>query len=221
MNILVQPIEAFYEFIRLSIIGVITQDPNISYGLAIIVLTIIVRLLLLPLTIKQTKSMSKMTEIQPELKKLQDKYKNDPQRLNQETMKLYKEHGANPMSGCLPLLVQMPIIIALFTVFRELDGIAGVGFILTPWIKSLEAPDPYYILPVASAILTFLSMKLSSAGTGNAQMGTMNIVMTGFILYVSLKFSAALLLYWVINNLVQLLQTFIIKKMKKSEPTKA
>jgi len=221
MNILVQPIEAFFEFIRVSIIGMITNDPNISYGLAIIVLTIIVRLLLLPLTLKQTKSMSKMTEIQPELKKLQDKYKNDPQRLNQETMKLYKEHGANPMSGCLPLLIQMPIIIALFTVFRELQGIENVGFVLTPWIKSLAVPDPYFILPVASAVLTFLSMKLSSAGTGNAQMGTMNIVMTAFILYVSLKFSAALLLYWVINNLIQLLQTFIIKKMKKSEPTKA
>ncbi|MCM1992354.1 membrane protein insertase YidC [Oceanirhabdus seepicola] len=220
MNILVQPIEAFFEFIRTSI-EIMIPNPNISYGLAIIVLTIIVRLLLLPLTLKQTKSMSKMTEIQPELKKLQDKYKNDPQRLNQETMKLYKENGANPMSGCLPLLIQMPIIIALFTVFRELQGIENVGFVLTPWIESLALPDPYFILPVMSAILTFLSMKLSSAGTGNAQMGTMNIVMTAFILYVSLKFSAALLLYWVINNLIQLLQTFIIKKMKKSEPTKA
>ncbi len=220
MNILVQPIEAFFEFIRTSI-EIVIKNPNISYGLAIIVLTVIVRLLLLPLTLKQTKSMSKMTEIQPELKKLQDKYKNDPQRLNQETMKMYKEHGANPMSGCLPLLIQMPIIIALFTVFRELQGIENVGFVLTPWIKSLAVPDPYFILPVVSAALTFISMKLSSAGTGNAQMGTMNIVMTGFILYVSLKFSAALLLYWVINNLIQLLQTFIIKKMKKTEPTKA
>jgi YidC/Oxa1 family membrane protein insertase len=109
-----------------------------SFGLAIILLTLVVRALLLPLSIKQTKSMREMQVIQPEVKKIQQKYKNDRQKLNEETMKLYKEHGVNPFGGCLPLLMQMPLFIALYQVVRlnlqymgyEVSETAASGFVL-------------------------------------------------------------------------------------------
>lgn len=224
MNILVGPIESFYEFIRMGIESVV-QNPNISYGLAIIALTIIVKLCLLPLTIKQIKSMNKAQAIQPELKKLQERYKNDPNRLNQEMMKLYKENDANPMSSCLPMLIQMPILFALFTVFREIPGLEGVSFVLTPWVKSLAGPDPLYILPVLSAGLMWVSMKFSSANAGasaqSSQMNMMNTVMTVMIFVMSIRFSSALLLYWVASNIIQLVQTYALRNLRNSDPVKS
>ena len=104
--------------------------------------------------LKQIKSQAKMQEFQPEIKKLQDKYKNDPQKLNMEIMKLYKDNKINPMSGCLPLLIQMPILFALYYVFQNITGIEGASFL---WISNLFAKDPYYILPILSGLTTYLS----------------------------------------------------------------
>lgn len=217
MDFLSKPIEQFYEFLRLSIEGM-GLGAEWSYGLAIVILTLIIKILLLPLAIKQIKSMNKTQEIQPLVKKLQEKYKNDPQKLNQETMKLYKEHNANPMASCLPMFIQMPILFAMFAVLRDIQGIEGIGFVPLFWIKDLSAADPYFVLPVLSAGLTFLSMKISSQGTGNNQMASMNIFMTVFILWVSIKFSSALLIYWVSSNIIQLIQTLALKNLKKTEP---
>ncbi|HSN57922.1 MAG TPA: membrane protein insertase YidC, partial [Clostridiaceae bacterium] len=108
--------EAFVQFFNLihTFVNGFVSDKGISYGLAIILVTIIIRIVILPLTIKQTKSSLVMSEIQPEVKKVQDKYKSDPQKAQAEVMKLYKEKGASPFSGCLPMLIQWPIFIALY-----------------------------------------------------------------------------------------------------------
>lgn len=108
-----------------------------NYGVAIILLTVLIKILLLPFNYMQINSVKKMQEIAPEQKKLQQKYKNNPDKLNEELMKLYKENNINPMGGCLPLLIQFPFIIALFRVFQTYD-FGGAGFL---WIKDLSLPD--------------------------------------------------------------------------------
>ncbi|MBU5592410.1 membrane protein insertase YidC [Clostridium sp. MSJ-4] len=213
MQILNNVLTQFFEFIH-GLIKVLTTNPNYSYGLAIILFTIIIRIILLPLNIKQTRSQVKMQEIQPELQKLQSKYKNDPQKQQEQMMKLYKENGVSPFSGCLPLLIQMPILFALYYVFNNLQGISGVGFL---WVNDLSQPDQLYILPVVSFVTQYISTKIiSSSSPNNAQakqMQTMNIFMAGFIGFMSLKFKSALVLYWVINNLIQIAQTYIMKSI--------
>ena len=220
LNFIIAPLEKFFYFLH-SGIHIIIPINNISYGLAIIVFTIIIKTVLMPLTIKQIKSTAKMGTVQPEMKKIQEKYKKDPQKSQQEVMKLYKENGVNPMGGCLPMLIQMPILFALFTVFRSLD-MQGAGFL---WLPNLALPDPYYILPILSVVSTYLSSKLMqppSSGAQSKQTSTMNIGMSVMMGFMSIKFSGALVLYWVLNSVLQVIQTLVINKMEmgKTELTK-
>lgn len=210
MNFLTTPLEQVFYFIQRGIHAVI-PNINISFGLAIIVFTILIKIALLPLSIKQTKSTSKMSAIQPEMKKVQAKYKSDPKKAQEEVMKLYKENGVNPMGGCLPLLIQMPILFALFAVFRNLD-MQGAGFL---WMKSLALPDPIYILPILSTVTTYFSSKLMQPAGDSAQSkqtSTMNTGMAIFMGFMSIKFPGALVLYWVLNNILQVIQTLVINK---------
>ncbi|WP_027633283.1 membrane protein insertase YidC [Clostridium hydrogeniformans] len=206
-------LSSFFEQIH-NLIGTVVSSEGAAYGLAIIVFTIIVRILLLPLNIKQTRSQVKMQEVQPEVQKVQNKYKNDPAKAQQEVMKLYKEYGVSPFSGCLPLIIQMPILFALYYVFNNLQGIDGAAFL---WIPDLASPDPLYILPVLSFVTTYLSSALiSSKNKDNPQaksMSTMNLFMAGFIAFMSLKFKSALVIYWVTNSLIQIIQTLIMKAL--------
>lgn len=198
-------------------VSVVLPNPNLSYGLSIIILTIIIRALLSPLNIKQIKSSVIMNRIAPEMKKLQARYKNDPQKLNEETMRMYKEKGANPLSGCLPLLVQWPILLALYYVFSTLN-IKGIGFL---WIKDLSRSATMsdwstWILPVVSGATTYLSGMLMSISTDKAQAkqtSTMNIVMSIMLFWMSCSVNAALVLYWVTGNLIMLIQNKIIMKI--------
>jgi YidC/Oxa1 family membrane protein insertase len=202
----------FYNIV-FNAINYVIPDPNWAYGLAIMGFTIIIRMFLLPLNIKQTKSQAKMQLIQPEMQKIQAKYKNDPQKSQEEIMKLYKEHGANPMSGCLPLLIQMPILFAMYYVYSHLEGIAGVRFL---WLNDLSKPDKYYILPILSTATTYISSLLIAPKSDNPQakqMSTMNTGMAIFMGFMSINFQSALVLYWVTNNLIQISQTLIMKKM--------
>ncbi|GAA0123629.1 MAG: membrane protein insertase YidC [Clostridium argentinense] len=205
----------FFYFLY-DIISAGIPNKNISVGLTIILFTIVIRILLLPLSIKQTKASVKMSEIQPKAKALQDKYKNDPQRAQQELMKLYKEEGVSPMGGCLPMLIQFPILIALFYVFSTLDY-QGASFL---WVPNLSKPDPYYILPILSTITTYLSSKFMQPG-GDSEVAkktsSMNIGMAIFFGFMSLKFQAALVLYWVVNNLIQLVQTLALRPKDKKK----
>jgi len=157
-----------------------------------------------------------MSEIQPEAKKLQDKYKSDPKKSQEELMKLYKEKGASPFSGCLPMLIQWPIFIALYYVFNHLAGISGVHFL---WISDLGKRD--IILAILSGITTYFSGMLMMPPSGEPaqakQTQLMNASMSIFMIFISWKLNSALVLYWVVNNLVQVAQTVLIKKFDKKK----
>ncbi|GCD09438.1 membrane protein insertase YidC [Clostridium tagluense] len=212
LNFLTLPLEKFFYFLHSGVHTIIPNN-NISFGLAIILFTVIIRVLLLPLSIKQTKSTAKMGAIQPEMKKVQEKYKKDPQKSQQEVMKLYKENGVNPMGGCLPMLIQMPILFALFAVFQKLN-MQGSGFL---WMSDLTKADPYYILPILSAITTYFSSKLMQPPAGGAQSkqtSTMNTGMAIMMGVMGIKMKGALVLYWVINNVLQVIQTLVINKIE-------
>jgi len=216
LDFLTAPLEKFFYLIHSGVHTIIPNN-NISFGLAIILFTVIIRIVLLPLSIKQTKSTAKMGAIQPEMKKVQEKYKKDPQKSQQEVMKLYKENGVNPMGGCLPMLIQMPILFALFTVFRNLN-MQGAGFL---WLPNLTMADPYKILPILSMVTTYFSSKLMQPPSGGAQSkqtSTMNIGMAIMMGFMSLNFAGALVLYWVVNNVLQVIQTLVINKMELGKP---
>ena len=128
-----------------------------NYGVAIILLTIAIKALMYPLTVKQVKSMKAMQDIQPKMKELQEKYKGNPEKLNKELANLYKEAGVNPLAGCLPLLVQMPFLIAIFFAIRDYQYAQLPPSFL--WLTDLAQPDPTYILPVLSALTTYIQQK--------------------------------------------------------------
>ena len=176
-----------------------------SYGLAIILLTIIIKLALYPLTQKQLTSMKAMQEIQPKLKKLQDKYKDDPQMLQQKMMELYQKSGVNPLAGCLPLLIQMPILMAMYYALFNFD------------YGGAPPSDPFYILPLLSALTTFLQQKISSTAEVTQQMRMMMIIMPVFIGFISLNFPAGLVLYWVTMNVVQILMQLLMLRKDSGE----
>ena len=178
-----------------------------NYGLAIILMTVAIKIILYPITAKQISSMKKMSELQPKMKELQEKFKHDKQRLNQEMADLYRREGANPLSGCLPLLIQMPILISIFY------GIRDYSYIGTPewfWIKDLAQADPTYILPVVSALSTYVQSKQTITDPNNPQNKIMLYFMPLFIGYISLQFPAGLVLYWIITNLMQIAQQWLI-----------
>jgi YidC/Oxa1 family membrane protein insertase len=183
---------------------------NGSYGLAIVVVTLLVRFLILPLMMKQLKSSKRMQELQPELTKLRDKYKNDPQKAQQEMIKLYQVHNVNPLSGCLPILVQMPILIAFYHAIVRTEQIRSHDFL---WLE-LGKADPFFILPIVAAITTYLqqwiTMRKSPSMMENPQMKMMLYAMPIMILVFAISLPSALSLYWVIGNLFSIAQTYFI-----------
>lgn len=180
-----------------------------SYGLAIVIMTIIVKLVLYPLTKKQIESTKAMMSIQPKMKALQEKYKDDKQRLNLELANLYKTEGVNPLAGCLPLLVQMPIMIGIFYGIRDFQYAGPSNFL---WMESISVPDPTYILPILSAATTFIQSKQTMPDTGSAQNKMMLYFMPLFIGYISLNFPAGLVIYWVVMNIMQIGQQALMAK---------
>ncbi|OZU89468.1 OxaA precursor [Virgibacillus indicus] len=186
---------------------------NENYGLSIVIVTIIFRLVLLPLNVKQLKSSKAMQDIQPELKEIQKKYSskdaNTQQKLQQETMALFQKHGVNPLAGCLPIFVQMPILIGMYHAIMRTEAISTHNFL---WFE-LGSPD--YILPIIAAAATFLQQKLMMAGSPaaqNPQMMVMLYVMPLMIGVMAFFFPAALALYWVVGNIFMVAQTIFIRK---------
>lgn len=220
MNFLITPLTHFFEFINGLVVSVI-PDISVASFIDIFIFTLIIKLLILPLTIKQTKSMVKMQQIQPKLKELQEKYKNDPQKLQQKQMEMYKENGANPLSGCLPLLIQFPIFIAMYGVINQYTGFDQARFL---WVASLAQPDKTFILPILSGLTTFLTGVITQTKSNDPSAKTtkqMNIFMAIFFVYVSYKFKSGLVLYWIISNVLQLgIQYFIVNKIKREEEEK-
>lgn len=187
-----------------------------EYGLAILVITIIVRLAILPLTLKQYKSSKQMQAIQPELMKIREKYATDPKKQQEETMKLFQQNGVNPMAGCFPLLIQMPVLIALYNSILGNPNIREHTFL---WLQ-LGEKDPYYILPILAAITTFAQQKMMQSQMP-ANMRAMMMIFPILILVMSLQFPSALVLYWVYSNVFTIVQSYFIYKPQlkgKGEP---
>lgn len=190
-----------------------------SYGLAIILLTVLMKIILYPLTVKQLKSMRAMQKIQPKMQRLQEKYKDNPQLLQQKMMKLYQDAGVNPMAGCLPILAQMPILMAMYyTLFNFDYGGVTPSFL---WLPNLSETDPTYVLPVISGLSTYVLQKISvNTAPANTQSKIFMIAMPLFIGWISLSFPAGLVLYWVTMNAVQMIQQFWINRDIEDESDK-
>lgn len=205
---------SFFNLIH-NFVSLGVKNLSLAYFLDIFIFTAIIKLILLPLTISQTKSQVKITEMQPKLKELQEKYKGDPQKLQQKQMELYKEMGASPFSGCLLIFIQFPIFIAMYNVIYRYTGFNDVGFL---WIKSLGQKDALYILPLLSGLTTYIQGIMMTPKNDDPQSKSqkqMNIFMTLFITWVSINFKAALVLYWIISNIIQIaIQYFIINRIK-------
>lgn len=182
-----------------------------SYGLGIILSTIIVRLLLYPLTLSQTKSMIAMKKLQPELNELQKKYKDQPEEYQRRTMELYQEHKVNPLGGCLPMLIQLPILWAFFRVLRVIPS-GDVSVFLGIW--ELSQPDPYFVLPLLAAGTTYLQSRMTATDPSQKSMLVVMPIMIGFF---SLSFPSGLVLYWITSNLFSIAQQAWINKLYPSE----
>ena len=199
-----------------------------NWGLAIIILSIAVYFLLFPLSIKQMRSMKEMQLLQPKIEALRKELKDNPQRLNKEIMELYKEHKVNPLGGCLPLLLQMPIFFALYQALIRSVALRGAHFL---WITDLSSPDKAFvlknsipflgnqvnILPILMAIGMFVQQKFSMAkATGEAaqQQKMMSIVMPIMFGVIFYQMPSGLVLYWFVNSLLMLCYQFRINRQK-------
>lgn len=197
-----------------------------SYGIAILILTIIVRVIFWPLTHKSTESMKRMQALQPEMKAIKEKYKDNPQRVQQETMALYKEHKVNPMGGCLPMFVQIPVFIALFSVLRSAIELRYSGFL---WISDLSEPENLFagmipfvgslnILPLVMSATMMWQQKLTTGANAAAtpeqqqQQKMMAVMMPVMMLFFFYKMPSGLVLYWTTSQVLMIAQLLIKKK---------
>lgn len=228
----------FFKFIYDSLSGFMNEPKSISiFAITIIISTIILKIIVMPISISQMKNQKKMAELQPELQKIQKKYKGDPKTLAAKQQQLYKDANYNMLSGCLPMIIQMIILIAFYRVFYEpakyvftepgaYDQIAKHFF----YIKNIDHPDTSLILPVVAAFATFLSSwimsnnpatKMQQTEQSKSMMNTMNILMPIMIFLMGRRFAAALVLYWIVSSLFQVFQTqiqnIIIKREVEAE----
>ena len=179
-----------------------------NWGLAIICVTLVVKAILYPLTKAQYTSMAKMRMLQPKLQEMRERFGEDRQRMSQEMMKLYKDEKVNPLGGCLPLLLQMPIFIALYWTFMEAVELRHAPFF--GWIQDLSAQDPYYILPILMGASMFLLQKMSPTPVADPmQQKIMNFMPLIFMVFF-LWFPAGLVLYWLVSNLITIIQQHLI-----------
>jgi YidC/Oxa1 family membrane protein insertase len=197
-----------------------------GYGIAIILLTLLVRVLFWPLTHKSTVGMKKMQELQPKLKAIQAQFKDNPQRLQQETWALYRNEKVNPMSSCLPMLIQIPVFIALFNVLRSAVELRYAPFL---WIADLSEPEGLFaswfpfgglnILPIFMAATMALQSALTPSTGDKAQQKMMIVFMPIMMLFMFYSFPSALSLYWTVSQILSIVQMWLIRRAtaKKTE----
>lgn len=186
-----------------------------NYGVAIIILTIIVRIPFIPLINKGQKSMKKLQDIQPRMAEIREKYKNDPQKMQKELIELYKRHKVNPMGGCLPMLLQIPVFFALYKVLLIAIELRGAPFML--WIKDLSVKDPYYILPIIMGTTMVIQQKMTPSTMDPTQQKIMMIMPIVFT-FMFLTFPSGLVLYWLVNNVLSIAQQWYMNKKMKKQP---
>jgi len=243
---LLKPIQNVLEYI----VVFLYKNVIANYGIVIILLTIIVRIVLIPLTISQTKSMAKMQKLQPELKELQKKYKDDKQKLQQETMEFYKKNNVNPLAGCLPLLLQMPVFFALFQALRSpseivtnilgnftIDGVASgiktglAGFLPAGEFTIMGAANPNYNFLWMNlndrdpyyilVILMVATMFLTTKmTTTDPKQAKMMYIMPVVFGFISFQFPSGILVYWVTSNIWGIGQQWIVNKIVTKEKVK-
>ncbi|RMH37206.1 MAG: membrane protein insertase YidC [Nitrospirae bacterium] len=190
-------------------------DYTHNYGLAIILLTVGIKLLFAPLQYKSYKAMQGMQHIQPKVAALQEKYKDDRERLNRELIKLYREHKVNPVGGCLPMLLQMPVFVALFNILYMTVDLRQAPFIL--WITDLSVKDPYYVLPILMGISMVVQQKIMPT-TMDPTQAKMMMILPVFLTFIFITFPAGLVLYWLTNNVLTILQQFITDRFLLQRP---
>lgn len=204
-------------------------NAEFGYGLAIVIVTLLIRFVLLPLNIKQIKSSKAMQQIQPELQKLREKYSSKDQqtqmKLQQETMELFQKSGANPLAGCLPIIVQMPILLAFYHAIMRTAELRNHEFL---WF-TLGEPDPIYLLPILTAGFTFLQQKIMMQGMNTQQANNPMMPQMTMMLYImpimigvfALFLPSALALYWVVGNIFMVLQTLLVRNPMMNKENEA
>ena len=182
-----------------------------NYGVAIILLTVLIKIIFWPLTHKSYSSMKAMQKLQPEMQKLREKHGSDKERLNKEMMTLYKTHRVNPLGGCLPMLVQIPVFFALYRVL--LDSIALRHAPFAFWITDLSAKDPYYITPLLMGASMFVQQKMTPT-TADPMQAKIFMMMPIIFTFMFLNFPSGLVIYWLVNNLLTIVQQYFIHRKK-------
>ncbi len=180
-----------------------------NFGFSIILLTICIKLIFWPLTQKSYKSMKGMQKLQPEMKKMREKYGSDKQKLNQEMMSFYKENKVNPLGGCLPMLIQIPVFFALYRVLLGSIELRHAPFMM--WITDLSAKDPYYVTPLVMGFTMFLQQKMTPTNMDPTQEKIMMMMPVVFT-FMFLNFPSGLVIYWLTNNLLTILQQYLIRR---------
>ncbi|WP_034584107.1 membrane protein insertase YidC [Helicobacter pametensis] len=188
-----------------------------NWGWAIVLLTIIVRLVLFPLSYKGMMGMQKLKDLAPEMKEIQAKYKNDPQKMQKHMMDLYRKHGANPLGGCLPLLLQIPVFFAIYKVLYCAVELKSAPWAL--WIIDLSAIDPYYVLPVVMGVTMYISQILTPSNfTDPMQEKVFKMLPLFFtIFFIIFPFPAGLVLYWSVNNIISIFQQILINRIVENQ----
>ena len=235
MHLISSILGRFVKLIYDGLAAVMPQEPaQVSYfALSIIIATIIIKLFILPLNISQMKNQKKMAKIQPELKRIQKKYKNDPQTLAAKQQKLYKENNTNVAAGCLPMIITMVVLIAFYRVFINPQTFAFTdpGFYEAMnknffYIENIDHADTTLIMPVIAAVSTFLVSFITTknpatqgAGADQAKsmMTTMMVVMPIFIFSAARKYAAGLIIYWTVSNIFSIVQQLITNKIVEDE----
>jgi YidC/Oxa1 family membrane protein insertase len=192
---------------------------HLAYGLVLVFFGILVRLLLWPLNQKAMRANMQLQAVQPLMKEIQDKYKNDPQKVQQEMFKLYKEHGVNPLGGCWPMLLPMPVLFALFFVFQNTIELRGASFL---WLPDLSRPDPLYIIPVVMGLSMFGLSKVGQMGMPpNPQARMMLYIMPVMMTFLFLNFASGLNLYYAVSNIASIPQQWMLARERQKRAAKA
>lgn len=214
------PIDAIIDQLMLPFLQFCYQNIIPNYGIGIILLTLLVKALFYPLTAKQFESMKVMRKLNPEIQKIRQKFSKDPQKAHFAIMELYKKNNANPMKGCLPSIIQIPIFIAIFYAvhsegFTEMLAVPGINKGFTPfWISDLSLPDPTFVLPILIGALTYYSQKIMVMDENQKKI---MMFMPVIILVMSVKMPAGVLLYWVTSTAVQTIQQYLANQEGSAE----
>jgi YidC/Oxa1 family membrane protein insertase len=215
----IRPVMRPFVGIIMAILVFLHENLRLGYGWVLIVFGVLMRIVLFPLNQKAMRAQIKNMAVQPLMKEIQTKYKDNPERLQKEMMKLYKEHGFNPLGGCVPMLLPFPVLIALFFVFQNAIQLRGVSFL---WLPDLSIPDPFYILPAFLGVSMFLLQWVSmrSMAEPNPQMKMMMWMMPIMMVFIFMNLASGLNLYYATANIATLPQQYYIAQERKKAQAK-